>query len=94
MRNRHRHFIQLEQTLRPLRRVFESVPESTRKAEFFDEFLEANEFELALHTLCDLLMESEGVPITTNLLEIIAELHESMEITDDWVVRLRLRLQK
>jgi hypothetical protein len=37
--------------------------------DLFDEFLEHHEFELALHTLCDFVLESDSPPVTTTILE-------------------------
>jgi len=57
--------------------------------DLFDEFLEHHEFELALHTLCDFVLESDSPPVTTTILEQIQHLHASMKINDSCVERLR-----
>ena len=92
MRNLHLHFIQLGEALSALRGTFELASNGKRDADDFDEFLEANEFELALHTLCDFVRENENIPVTGELLERIDELHKMMEIDDDCATWLRARL--
>jgi hypothetical protein len=57
--------------------------------DLFDEFLEHHEFELALHTLCDFVLESDSPPVTTTILEQIQHLHASMKINDSCVEQLR-----
>ena len=57
----------------------------------FDEYLEHNELDMALHAICDSLLES-GQPVPRSLLERIAAVHQIMEITDDCVEHLSRQL--
>jgi hypothetical protein len=55
----------------------------------FDEFLAANEFGLALETLCDCLLEAEDSVITSDILATISRLHAKMGVDDDCTTLLR-----
>ena len=57
--------------------------------DLFDEFLKHYEFELALHALCDFVLESDSPPVTTTILEQIQHLHATMKINDSCVEQLR-----
>jgi hypothetical protein len=61
-----------------------------RKAEaIFDEFVDHNELELALHTICDFLLENEQVAIKNSDFIVIETLHEQMQIRDGCVDAIR-----
>jgi len=55
----------------------------------FDEFVRETELGLALHTVCDYLLESETPRPEATTVEQIRALHTSMEIKDDlpWPAR-------
>jgi hypothetical protein len=81
---------ELQDRLRNLR----SVLVTERSGAFlglFDEFLENHEFELALHTLCDFVLESDSPPVPTAILDQIQFLHATMKINDSCVEQLRNR---
>jgi hypothetical protein len=61
--------------LRPLRDVFENSGPGIRQREFFDEYLDANELELALHILCEYILESPAFA---------GRLHRENSIKDIW----------
>jgi hypothetical protein len=55
----------------------------------FDEFVEHDEFEVALHTLCDFVLESDSSPVATTIVDQIQHLHATMKINDSCVEQLR-----
>ena len=79
---------ELQDRLRNLRSVL-VTERSEAFRDLFDEFLEHHEFELALHTLCDFVLESDSPPVTTTILEQIQHLHATMKINDSCVEQLR-----
>jgi hypothetical protein len=58
------------------------------RREWFDEFLEANELELALHLACDALLENPFDQPSAEVLKKIEDLHKAMELRDDCNERL------
>jgi hypothetical protein len=60
-------------------------------AEYFDDFLRADEFDLALHVVCDLVIE-ESIMTSEHIVASIDELHQLMVIHDDCVTKIRKRL--
>jgi hypothetical protein len=74
--------------LAPLRPVFVASGDAKRVA-FFDELLEQHEFEVALHVICDYLLEAKTPAASVEVIRVIAELHEVMEIEDGCVRDLR-----
>jgi len=56
---------------------------------WFDEFLSENELDLALHVVCDFLLETESPPESPELSARLQSLLSKMEIVDDCVLRLR-----
>jgi hypothetical protein len=58
----------------------------------FDELLEADELEVALHTLCDCVLTAPATRITDAEIEKIRLLRAEMELEDECVSRLRRRL--
>ena len=80
------HWAELDRRLRALRPLamrFEGT------SAFFDEFLEHNEFEVALHVLCDRLIEANEVIATPEQVLEIESLHHRMELQDDCVANLK-----
>ena len=80
---------ELERELRGLRTVFEPSAEGKDALRFFDEYLSANEFGLALETLCDFLLDSDATAISGSLLMEIQHLHTKMGVNDYCVRNLR-----
>jgi len=56
--------------------------------ELFDTLVDNYEFELALHFLCDYLLEQQGCGTDIDTIERIAVLHSEMEIQDNCVALL------
>jgi hypothetical protein len=57
----------------------------------FDEFIREYEFELALHVICDYLLELEIQIPDDAILEKIESLHRTMQIEDDCLRNLRAK---
>ena len=57
--------------------------------ESFDEELQANEYELALHALCDCILATPAPRITDQEIEKIDLLHTKMELDDNCVDAIR-----
>ena len=59
-------------------------------AEYFENFLRAEEFDLALHVVCDLVIE-QSIMSSEHIVTTIDELHQLMGIRDDCVTKIRKR---
>jgi hypothetical protein len=55
----------------------------------FDEFLREHEWGLALHVVCDYLLEPATPPAAAELIEEIQGLHKAMGIEDSCAIDLR-----
>jgi len=69
--------------------LFNKVPES--RLAYFDELLWANELEVALHTLCNFLLEHESATVETHDISAIESLHRQMQLVDECVSQLRYK---
>jgi hypothetical protein len=74
--------------LRELRAALEDHVVFRNRRAWFDEFLAANELELALHTACDALLEAPSDKPSAEVLQKIEDLHKAMELRDDCLERL------
>jgi hypothetical protein len=83
------HYRDLANRLKSLRGLISIPPNGAKYAELFDEFVSVNEFELALHALCDFLLESVSTLPDRRALDQIEFLHQRMKLRDDCVSRLR-----
>ncbi|HWX56530.1 MAG TPA: hypothetical protein VN176_18250 [Verrucomicrobiae bacterium] len=54
----------------------------------FDEFVREAEFDLALHCVCDYLLEKETAPPAATVTDQIHALHVAMGLNDDCINRL------
>jgi hypothetical protein len=57
--------------------------------DLFDEFMREQEFELALHVVCDYILEPNSPNVTKSTVEQIRRLHTAMEIADSCVEKLQ-----
>ena len=74
--------------LSPLRTVL-STGGDVKWSELFDEFVEQHEWELALHAVCDYLLEPTTLAPPAAVIQQIQILHEAMRIEDTCVADLR-----
>jgi hypothetical protein len=82
------HYDRVSGLLRELRAALENHPVFPSCREAFDEYLEANELELALHSACDALLESPYDRPSDEVLKKIEDAHKAMDLRDDCVERL------
>ena len=59
--------------------------------ELFDEFMQQHDFGLALHVVCDFILDSDSPPVSKSVLDQIRKLHVVMEIEDKCVEELQKR---
>jgi hypothetical protein len=82
------HYDHVSALLRELRSALEDHAVFRSRRVAFDEFLEANELELALHSACDALLESTHDKPSAEVLKNIEDCHKAMDLRDDCVERL------
>ena len=57
--------------------------------DLFDEFMGQREFGLALHTVCDFILDPDSPRVSKAILDQIQRLHAAMEIDDRCVEELQ-----
>jgi hypothetical protein len=82
------HYDHVSALLRALRTALEDDAVFRSRGEIFDEYLEANELELALHSACDALLERPHGKPSAAVLMYIDDSHKAMDLRDDCVERL------
>jgi hypothetical protein len=82
----------LANRLEDLRHILTGKPEAAGYLKFFDDFLEEGEFGLALHAVCDYLLEPDVPAVDGPTMERIRYLHTSMEIRDECVDQLNAKI--
>jgi hypothetical protein len=82
----------LKDELEALKGEVADLPLDPRGSALVDEFLDEHEFELALHVICDFLLDKKRGTPSELVLQRIESLHSRMGLTDDCVARLRHRL--
>jgi len=82
------HFDHVLALLRRLRAELEDDAWFQNRRRIFDEYLDANELELALHVACDALLEQTHNKPTTEVLRIIEDCHKAMDLQDDCTEKL------
>ena len=85
------HYKVLESSLLELRHLFRLNENLSDYRQHFDEMLNANEFEIALHALCDFLLERTTPNVRLGEINEINMLHEKMGLDDDCVAALRAK---
>jgi hypothetical protein len=78
----------LEESLLELRPLFALNESQLRHREWFDEYIDHNEFEIALHRLVDFLLEPSTPRIGLTEIEMIGKLHTSMQLIDRCCIAL------
>lgn len=86
------HFDRMVVLLRPLRDVFENSGPGSQEREFFDEYLDANELELALHILSEYILETPTSITTPSVLARIEDAHRAIDLQNDCIERIRLKI--
>lgn len=90
--NLKEHWAILRRDLFELRHLFASNAQEPGQLNYFDESLEANEFDIALHALCDCVLAASTLRITDEEIEKISLLHAKMDLRDDCVDSMRQKL--
>ena len=85
------HYAELETRLQNLRSLFSLNGNLMDYRGHFDEYLSANEFELALDTLCDFLSSPSTPGIAPKEIEKIDTAYSSMDIGEDRTSDLRAK---
>lgn len=87
------HYAALTKQLQSLRPLFSLNESDSTFRVYFDEWLDANEFELALGALCDFLLEPATPGMASVELEKIDAVFRTMALGDDRVAALRGKSQ-
>jgi len=87
------HYADLTRQLQGLRPLFSLNESDSSFLAYFDEWLAANEFEIALGALCDFLLEPSTSGIAWAELEMIDAAFRTMGLDDDRVAALRGKSQ-
>jgi hypothetical protein len=88
--DRLRRVREIASEVAPLRTLLPAA--DVNATSLFDEFLRETEFDLALHIICDFLLEPHSPPPSQELVTKLQFLHCKMEIVDDCVARLRQKI--
>jgi hypothetical protein len=86
--NMHGLWRELTAELEPLRSLFPPTEKGVAATKWFDEFLRETELDLALHVLCDFLLEPDVPAAAPQIQSVIESLHAKMGTVDDCVARL------
>ena len=81
----------LRNSVNELRSILAEGPGGDRYLTLFDEFVRECEIGLALHNICDYLLDPGRPAGSPGTIERIRKLHEVMEIHDDCLERLNAR---
>jgi hypothetical protein len=90
MENRHAWQEEMKEALARLRAAL-STGGGFNSSEIFDEFIQEHEWGLALHVLCDYLLQPTTQAASTAVIQQIRTLHEAMGIEDACVADLRVK---
>jgi len=87
MTNQQISWHELEAQLQELKDLL-SEGVDLKRSQLFDEFMREHEFGLALHLLCDYLLEPTTQLVTPTIVKLVEKLHASMQIVDNCVADL------
>jgi len=82
------HFDHVSALLRELETALVNDQGFQNSRNLFNEYLESNELELALHLVCDALLEQPHNKPSATALRFIADVHKAMDLQDDCVEKL------
>lgn len=83
------HYRSVSAQLLTLETIFDNSERGKGYRNYFRELLGANELEIALHAVCDFLIEQSVPPKDAQVLIRIDDLHKQMQIHDDCVDKLK-----
>lgn len=84
---------ELRSELRELRQVLPETSDTEDYLGLFEEFVCECEFDLALHNVCDYLLEPGTPSVAMETIVRIQALHATLEVQDDCVERLKAKGQ-
>ena len=82
------HYRSVSDQLRSLEPIFDESEHGKNYRGYFREFLEVNELELALHAVCDFLLERGPAVFDEEIIHRVDSLHQQMSIHDDCTTKL------
>ena len=85
------HYEALKRNLLELRPLFSLDGNQLGYLQYFDEELDANEFEIALHALCNFLLEPTTPETSPKVIEKVEVIHQMMELEDGCGLALRAK---
>jgi hypothetical protein len=94
MTNLVSHLRELKAKLEELRPLLTGTVAVGGYLEFFDEFVREQEFDLALHMICDFVIDENVPQIDPAVVERIRAIHQSMQIQDDCVERIKAKFSQ
>ncbi len=91
MNDRVKRAEELRAKLTELRQVLADASDGEGYLALFDEFVRECEFDLALHNVCDYLLEPGTPAVEMETIDRIQALHVTLEVQDDCVEWLRAK---
>ena len=88
----HEDWAGVEAELRAMRASVSGLPAAREFLWLFDEFVEVNELELALESLCDLLLDESTAGVSEEIVARVEMLHGRMKVSDDCVAKMRIKM--
>jgi len=86
---RNAYYREINAALAEMKWLFDDQPKAAGYREYFEETLDANELEIALHTLCNFLLETTTRPVPESVIAQIHAVHAAMGLQDQCVSQLR-----
>jgi hypothetical protein len=86
------YYREISSRLREMIGLFDDQPGGASYRGYFEETLDANELEIALHALCNFLLETKTRPVAESVIVQIQALHGAMGLEDECVSRLKQKL--
>jgi hypothetical protein len=86
------YYREINSRLRQMIGLFDDQPGGATYRDYFEETLDANELEIALHALCNFLLETTTRPVAESVVVQIGALHGAMGLEDECVSKLREKL--
>ena len=89
----HGHWAEVRAELLALRASVAELPAGREILGLFDEFLEMDEFGLALESLCDFILEQSAFVISEGTVARVEMLHDRMGVSDGCGAALRIKMR-
>jgi hypothetical protein len=86
---RNAYYREINAALGEMKWLFDDQPKAAGYRDYFEETLDANELEIALHALCNFLLETTTRPVPESVIAQIQAVHAAMGLQDQCVSKLR-----